>query len=423
MEDCLTDSELLTQFHKNTPQLRFSGFDDDWEEKKLGEIVTEVKRKADSNSTAPIMMISATQGFINQSEKYSADNAGSSLKNYTLLKKGELSYNHGYSKTRNFGSCFTLGIDEARIPFVYHSFSLDSDDPSFFGKYLNSGLFDKELKKRVASTARMDGLLNISFDEYVSLIVKKPTLAEQQKIGAFLSHVDSLIQAKTKKLESLKAVKKSLLQKCFPKDGEKVPEMRFAGFSGDWEEKKLGDMGTTFTGLSGKSKEDFGYGNARYLTYISVYKNEISSIEGTDKINIDNSQNTLKYGDILFTTSSEIPEEVGLSSVWLGNEDNIYLNSFCFGYRLRDNIDLLYMAYLLRSFYVRPQIILLAQGISRYNISKYKVMDVKVLLPSLTEQQKIGQFFAKYDSLISTQQKEIDKLKDIKKSLLQKMFV
>ena len=162
---------------KNVPQLRFSGFDDDWEEKKLGEIVTEVKRKADSNSTAPVMMISATQGFINQSEKYSADNAGSSLKNYTLLKKGELSYNHGYSKTRNFGSCFTLEIDEARIPFVYHSFSLDSDDSSFFGKYLNSGLFDKELKKRVASTARMDGLLNISFDEYVSLRDTVPSRA------------------------------------------------------------------------------------------------------------------------------------------------------------------------------------------------------------------------------------------------------
>ena len=222
------------------------------------------------------MMISATQGFINQSEKYSIDNAGSSLKNYTLLKKGELSYNHGYSKTRNFGSCFTLELDEARVPFVYHSFSLKNDDSSFFGKYLNSGLFDKELKKRVASTARMDGLLNISFDEYVSLIIKRPTIAEQQKIGSLLSHVDSLIQAKTKKLESLKAVKKSFLQKCFPKAGEKVPEMRFAGFSGDWEEKKLGEIADIIGGgTPDTNNEEYWNGDIDWYSPAEIEENQI----------------------------------------------------------------------------------------------------------------------------------------------------
>lgn len=412
---------------KNTPQLRFSEFDVEWEEKKLGEIVTEVKRKADSNSTAPVMMISATQGFINQSEKYSADNAGSSLKNYTLLKKGELSYNHGYSKTRNFGSCFTLEIDEARIPFVYHSFSLDSDDSSFFGKYLNSGLFDKELKRRVASTARMDGLLNISFDEYVSLIVKKPTLAEQQKIGTFLSHVDSLIQAKTKKLESLKAVKKSLLQKCFPKAGEKIPEMRFAGFSGDWEKKKLGEFCKLFgrIGFRGYTEKDLvkegegaitlspsnivdGIMNYSKCTYISWYKYEESP-----EIKIHN-------GDILFVKTGSTFGKTALVTN-LPCEATINPQFVVIKKIKMDNV---FLSYLLSHDLIQNQISSTVVGGAIPTMSQEVIKNFNILIPStIKEQQKIGQYFSKYDSLITAQQKEIDKLKDIKKSLLQKMFV
>ena len=419
MEDCHTDSELLTQFHKNTPQLRFSGFDDEWEEKKLGEIVTEVKRKADSNSTAPVMMISATQGFINQSEKYSADNAGSSLKNYTLLKKGELSYNHGYSKTRNFGSCFTLGIDEARIPFVYHSFSLDSDDPSFFGKYLNSGLFDKELKKRVASTARMDGLLNISFDEYVSLIVKKPTLAEQQKIGAFLSHVDSLIQAKTKKLESLKAVKKSLLQKCFPKDGEKVPEIRFTGFSGDWEEKKLTDEITLYSGLTYTPKNVCEYGTL-VLRSSNVQNGEINLEDQVRvKTEVVNSQNVEK-GDIIVVVRNGSKALIGKHAQIKSEMDNTVIGAFMAGIKSKQPE---FMNALLSSEKFDHEVeIHLGATINQITNSTFDKMFF--YFPSTEEeQQKIGQFFSKYDSLISLQQKEIYNLKTIKKSLLQKMFV
>lgn len=139
------------------------------------------------------MMISASDGFIDQSQRYSTDNAGSSLKNYTLLYEGELAYNHGYSKIRNFGSVFDLKVKEARIPFVYHSFALPEDDHCFFAYYLNSGLFDGELKKLVSSTARMDGLLNISFDDYMSLEISRPSKAEQQQIGSYFANLDNLI--------------------------------------------------------------------------------------------------------------------------------------------------------------------------------------------------------------------------------------
>lgn len=202
----------------------------------------------------------------------------------------------------------------------------------------------------------------------------------------------------------------------------KQPLIRFKGFNEDWEEKKLGDIGKTFNGLSGKTKKDFGHGEARYITYMNVNRNAISDIDGLDKIEIDNSQNEVKYGDIFFTTSSETPEEVGLSSVWLHNVDNIYLNSFCFGYRLTEYINPLFLAYLFRSNYFRSKAILLAQGISRYNISKKQLMKITISISEKSEQAKIGNLINNLDKLISLQEQKLELLEQVKKGLLQKLF-
>jgi type I restriction enzyme S subunit len=164
-----------------------------WEQRKLGELSKEVIRKAPKDSSAPIMMISASSGFVDQSTHYATDNTGSSIENYTLLMKNELSYNHGYSKQRNFGSVFTLRVKEARIPFVYHSFAMPGDNSLFFGHYLNSGIFDGALKRLISSTARMDGLMNISYDEYMSIVVFRPSIEEQDKIATFFDNLDSSI--------------------------------------------------------------------------------------------------------------------------------------------------------------------------------------------------------------------------------------
>ena len=174
-----------------------------------------------------------------------------------------------------------------------------------------------------------------------------------------------------------------------------------------WEQRKLGDLGTTFTGLSGKSKEDFGHGDAQFVTYMNVFTNPVSDTTMTEHVEIDNHQSKVQYGDVFFTTSSETPDEVGMSSVWLGNTDNIYLNSFCFGYRPEVNFDPYYMAYMLRSDVVRKNIIFLAQGISRYNISKNRVMDIEVPVPSLAEQKKIGSYFKNLDHLITLHQSKL----------------
>ena len=199
----------------NAPKLRLKGHSSDWKPATLYQYISEIKRKAPAGSSAPVMMIAAASGFIEQSQRYSADNAGSSLANYTLLKEGELAYNHGFSNIRHYGSCFDLRVPEARVPFVYHAFSVNDGNPRFFGHYLNCGLFDKQLRTMVASTARMDGLLNIAFETYSGLSIKLPPIDEQEDIAAFFDNLNATLSNKEDYIESLKILKTCCLCHLF----------------------------------------------------------------------------------------------------------------------------------------------------------------------------------------------------------------
>ena len=189
-----------------------------------------------------------------------------------------------------------------------------------------------------------------------------------------------------------------------------------------WEQRKLGNCGTTYSGLSGKTKEDFGHGSARFVPYTNVFDNPLTDTKRLEAVEIDSSQNKIAYGDVFFTVSSETPDEVGMSSVWLSDQEDVYLNSFCFGYRQDSTFDSHYLAYMLRSSSIRSNLALLAQGISRFNISKNKVMELSVPVPSAVEQKQIGQYFARLDNLITLHQRKYDKLCAVKKSMLDKMF-
>ena len=184
----------------------------------------------------------------------------------------------------------------------------------------------------------------------------------------------------------------------------------------------MGELGSTYNGLSGKSKKDFGYGDAKYITYMNVYSNPLATLTELDNISIDERQNKVLSGDVLFTTSSETPEEVGMSSVWRFNESNIYLNSFCFGYRPIETFDLNFLAYMLRSNSVRNRIILLAQGISRYNISKKAMMEIEILFPSIKEQTAIGNFFKQLDDTIALHRRNCIKFQNLKTAYLENIF-
>ena len=230
----------------------------------------------------------------------------------------------------------------------------------------------------------------VNKSEFSNIKTCVPKYEEQEKIGNLFYKLDNLIT----------------LHQCEQNALYWIQNCTFTFFSISWEQRKLGESGTTFTGLSGKSKEDFGHGTANFVTYMNVYLNPIADKSRIEKIEIDNSQNTVRYGDIFFTTSSETPEEVGMSSIWLENMDNIYLNSFCFGFRSNLKFNPYYMAYQLRSPLIRKKIILLAQGISRYNISKNKLLEISISLPKYEEQEKIGNLFYKLDNLITLHQCE-----------------
>lgn len=200
---------------ETVPEIRFAGFSEPWELRQLRKVVKEVTRN-DPLSTAPVMMITATQGFIDQSERYAFNNAGESLKKYTLLHKGELAYNHGASKLRPYGSCFNLAsVEEARIPYVYHCFSTKNQNPVFMSIMLNGKNVENQLRRIVSSGARMDGLLNISFDEYASITILLPTLSEQNAIANYFRNLDTLISLQQKKIDQLQHIKKAFLGKMF----------------------------------------------------------------------------------------------------------------------------------------------------------------------------------------------------------------
>ena len=213
-------------------------------------------------------------------------------------------------------------------------------------------------------------------------------------IGQYFSQLDNLITLHQRKCALIFSSFQALIS------------MMFTTSTFSWEQRKLGEMGQTYTGLSGKTKDDFGHGQARFVTYMNVFSNPISNPEMTEPIEIDPKQNEVEVGDVFFTTSSETPEEVGMSSILLEKRGKTYLNSFCFGFRPSEKIDSYYLAYMLRSESTRAKIILLAQGISRYNISKNKVMEIAVSLPSLDEQKMIGQYFSQLDNLITLHQRE-----------------
>ena len=189
------------------------------------------------------------------------------------------------------------------------------------------------------------------------------------------------------------------------KEGQrKAPILRFKGFTDDWEQRQLGEIGTTYSGLSGKNKSDFEKGNSNFVTFLEVLNNPVlKNIDLTNKVEIKENehQNKVKRNDILFNTSSETPEEVATSTVVDVNQSNLYLNSFCFGFRPNVQFSNYYIGYYLRSNHFRNRVFCLAQGISRYNISKKSLIKLKLSLPKLEEQDKIGKIFNQVELLLT----------------------
>ena len=372
------------------------------------------------------MMITANDGFINQSERYSTDNAGKSLQKYILLQRGELAYNHGASKLRPYGSCFAL-IDEenARIPYVYHCFSCGNENPEFLSLVLNSKAVEQQLRRLVSSGARMDGLLNISFDDYTSIPIMIPNRNEQKQIADYIHTLNGLITLHQRKYDMLQKVKKSMLEKMFPKNGSKVPEIRFAGFTDDWEQRKLGDVVQRIT------RKNENMESSLPLT-ISAQYGLIDQNEFFDKriASKDVSDYYLVYrGEFAYNKSTSTDAPWGAIKR-LDRYEKGVLSTLYIVFRIQNeeetDSDYLVSYYDTELWHNGVQAIA-AEGARNHgllNIAPNDFFETNLLMPeSVNEQRMIGTFFKKLDHLITLHQRKLEKLKKLKKSMLEEMFV
>lgn len=440
---------------KNIPQIRYAEFTGEWEQVKFSEMaetrrgLTYKPSDVQKNGVRVLRSANISEGkFIKDDNDVFVNREAV---NIDCVKNNDILITAANGSQRLVGKhCLVQNVEQNES--VHGGFMLlaSAQSPEFLNASMDSSWYRDFINFFVAGGNGSIGNLNkADLDNYTLHV---PSLPEQEKIGELFRNLDNLIDEEQKRLDKLHAIKAALLQKMFPSDNPgnalngggnslimndlqkynlvitphpapNTPAIRFRGYTEPWQKKRLGDVGSTYMGLSGKCKNDFGHGQARYITYMNVYTNTIAKVSGIDYIEIDPSQNKVQYGDVLFTTSSETPEEVGMSSVWLGNTPNTYLNSFCCGYRPTIKNDPYFMAYLMRSNNIRRSFVFLAQGISRFNISKQKAMDIEISFPSLSEQQQIGNFFRTQDEQIAHTARYITSLRTIRTALLQKMFV
>ncbi|WP_373112409.1 restriction endonuclease subunit S [Sutterella wadsworthensis] len=198
-----------------------------------------------------------------------------------------------------------------------------------------------------------------------------------------------------------------------------MPKLRFKS-NELLREVSLSEVGNFYGGLSGKTKSDFGFGDSKFITYMNVFTNTIAKQDMCDLVMVGHNekQNLVVDGDVLFTQSSETPEEVGMASVWT-HKQKVYLNSFSFGLRIKNkqNVDPVYLTYLLRSPVYRKSISIQAQGISRYNLSSSRLSTLKVKIPALEEQQKIAAFFTALDEKIAIAKLQLEQINKLNLSI------
>ena len=388
----------------DTPAIRFKGFTDTWEQRKLCDVVKEITRN-DPESEAPIMMITANNGFIEQSERYAFNNAGESLKKYILLKKGELAYNHGASKLRPYGSCFALTTAEnARIPFVYHCFSAENQNAEFMSIELNGAEIENQLRKIVSSGARMDGLLNISFDEYTSVSVLLPSTEEQDCIADFFRQLDNLITLHQRKYDKLTNVKKSMLEKMFPKNGSNVPEIRFKGFTEAWEQRKLSEIADKVTEKNAGLQYVETFTNSAEFGIISqrdFFDHDIAKLGSLDGYYI------VKNEDFVYNPRISTSAPVGpINRNKLGRTG--VMSPLYTVFRPHD-VDTTYLEHFFKCAYWHS--FMNFNGDSGARSDRFSIKDdvffqMPIPLPYIDEQRKIGELLTRLDHLITLHQRK-----------------
>lgn len=383
----------------NTPNIRFKGFTDDWEQRKLGDIITEYKETVDSDCTLPILTSSKTEGVILQ-EKHFGRKQQHDITGYNILPRNYCTYRNrsdGVDFTFNINKCCDKGI----ISKFYPVFSGKNSDVFFLSLVLNNS---EEVVREIAYTCTGTGQKVLSFLDLQKMKVRVPNFDEQKEIVAYFESLDHLITLHQRKCDETKKLKKFMLQKMFPKKDEKKPEIRFAGFTDDWEQRKLGETlkyEQPGAYIVNSTDYDDSY-ETPVLTagqsFILGYTNETDGIKNASPDNP-----VIIFDD--FTTSShfvDFPFKVKSSAMKLltlkDESDDIY----CINNILK-NVDYVPASH------------------ERHWISIFSEFDVTIP-HSKDEQKKIGDYFRNLDNLITLHQRKCDEIKEIKKFMLQNMF-
>lgn len=396
---------------KNVPKLRFPEFTDDWEQCKFGNLYEKVSEKNDL-SFGSDKIISVANMYYKTDVKESDDDY---MKTYNVMRLGDIAFEGNKSKNFTHGRFVENTIGDGIVSHVFDVFRPISKYDLLFWKYLinNENVMGK-VKARCTKSSTM--MTNLVANDFLKESITIPTIEEQRKIGEVLDSLDNLITLQQRKLDQIKEYKKGMLQKMFPKDGASVPEVRFTGFTGEWELRKLGDIVGVYDGThQTPNYQDHG------VMFVSV--EDIQTLTSEKYISEEDFEKSYSVvpepGDILMTRIGDI----GTANIVKSTEPLAYYVSLALLKNTQMNADFLKANISAPAFqnelWVRTLHTAYPKKINKDEIGKCLIR----IAPSLNEQKKIGCFFKNLDTLITLQQRKLDAMKEYKKGLLQQMFV
>ena len=412
---------------QNTPEIRFEGFTDPWEQRKLGDVGKKVTTKNADGALNETFTNSAERGIVSQLDYFDHDITNeANVNGYYVVRPNDFVYNPRISTIAPCGPINRNRLNRTGVMSpLYTVFSIDDGVcKTYLEHYFKTSRWHDFMFLEGNTGARSDRF-SISDSLFFEMPIWCPSLAEQEAIAQQLELTDNLITLHQRKHEKLCTVKKSMLDKMFPKPGETEPEIRFEGFTDPWEQRKLGELLLFQNGFNGSS-ESFGSG-IPLISVMDVLDDEFithETIRGKARLNYEEaSRYCVEYGDVLFQRSSENQEDAGTSNVYLDQHVPSAFGGFVIRGKKVDEYNPIFIKYLLGSSFIRKQITHRAQGAQHINVSQDTLADVVLLMPSMREQEAVGLVFLHLANLITLHQRKLDLLKNMKKSLLDKMFV
>lgn len=371
----------------------------DWERRKLGEIITEYKETVDSDCTLPILTSSKTEGVILQEEHFGRKQQHD-ITGYNILPRNYCTYRNrsdGVDFTFNINKCCDKGI----ISKFYPVFSGNNSDVFFLSLVLNNS---EEVVHEIAYTCTGTGQKVLSFLDLQKMRVRVPSFEEQKKVGEIITTLDHLITLHQRQCENAKKLKKFMLQKMFPKKNQKNPEIRFAGFTNDWERRKLGGIASSFEyGLNAAAKEYDGENKYIRITDIddNTHKFLTDNLTSPD-IDLTGADNyKLTEGDILFARTGA---SVGKTYIYRNSDGLVYYAGFLIRARIKEEYDAEFVFQNTLTDRYNQYIAVTSQRSGQPGVNAQEYAEFEINVPKKEEQTKIGTYFRNIDHLITLHQ-------------------